>query len=361
MAMQHDVIMCPVSYCYFDYYQGDPETQPKAIGGNTTLKKVYSFEPMPPELNGEEAAHVLGAQGNVWTEYIVTPEHAEYMAVPRMTALAEVVWSDKASRNWDDFNERLQQQFIRFNMLNVNFCRGSFKIGMKTRFDTLKSSMHILFESEIYKPVIRYTINGKDPDLKSKIYGEPVKLIANTTVKAGIFQNDTLLGGLSEKTIVLHEGIGKKVIYTESYSHKYPGDGDRTLFDGIRGSDYFNDGCWLGFEGNDLEVTIDLKKVLPLYKISAGFHQNNRSWIFLPVSVEYLSSMNGNQFNPLATIVNNISPAEEKPIIKDFTVEFKPVKARYVKILARNMGVCPKWHPGAGEKAWIFADEIMID
>ncbi|MCX6235051.1 MAG: hypothetical protein NT175_10085 [Bacteroidetes bacterium] len=71
--------------------------------------------------------------------------------------------------------------------------------------------------------------------------------------------------------------------------------------------------------------------------------------------------MNGNQFNPLATIVNNISPAEEKPIIKDFTAEFKPVKARYVKILARNMGVCPKWHPGAGEKAWIFADEIMID
>ncbi|MFP4471610.1 MAG: beta-N-acetylhexosaminidase, partial [Bacteroidales bacterium] len=91
----HDVVMSPVSHCYFDYYQGNPDFEPVAIGGFTTLKKVYSFDPTPPVLNAEEAKHILGGQGNVWTEYIPSPEHAEYMSTPRMTALAEVLWSPK--------------------------------------------------------------------------------------------------------------------------------------------------------------------------------------------------------------------------------------------------------------------------
>jgi hexosaminidase len=128
----HDVVMTPTAYCYFDYYQADPAFQPEAIGGFTTLKKVYSFEPTPPELNEDEAAHILGAQGNMWTEYIATPAHAEYMALPRMTALAEVLWSPKTQRDWDDFLSRLQTQCKRFDKMKVNYCRGSFIPEIKT-------------------------------------------------------------------------------------------------------------------------------------------------------------------------------------------------------------------------------------
>ncbi len=103
----HDVIMCPVSHCYFDYYQGNPDFEPLAIGGFTSLKKVYSFDPVPEELNEVQAKHILGGQGNVWTEFIPTPEHAEYMAVPRMTALAEVLWSTKENQSWESFQIRL--------------------------------------------------------------------------------------------------------------------------------------------------------------------------------------------------------------------------------------------------------------
>jgi len=103
----HDAVMSPGTHCYFDHYQADPEFEPEAIGGFTTLKKVYSYEPVPEELTPDEARHILGAQGNVWTEFIPAPEHAEYMAVPRMTALAEVVWSPDSKRNWEDFRERL--------------------------------------------------------------------------------------------------------------------------------------------------------------------------------------------------------------------------------------------------------------
>jgi hexosaminidase len=102
-----------VSHCYFDYYQADPEFQPPAGGGLTTLKEVYSFSPVPSDLSVDESKLILGGQGNLWTEYIPTPSHAEYMALPRMTALAEVLWSPSGSRDWDDFRARLQTQFAR--------------------------------------------------------------------------------------------------------------------------------------------------------------------------------------------------------------------------------------------------------
>ena len=102
----HDVIMTPTSHCYFDYYQGPPESEPLAIGGDLPLDKVYSFEPVPPELSAEEARFILGAQGNVWTEYIKTWSHVEYMVLPRMLALAEVVWTPAELKDWSSFRQR---------------------------------------------------------------------------------------------------------------------------------------------------------------------------------------------------------------------------------------------------------------
>jgi hexosaminidase len=124
VGMGHDVIMCPTSHCYFDYYQDDPETQPVAIGGFTPLEKVYEFYPIPAGLSSDKAKHILGGQGNVWTEFIPVPEHAEYMALPRMTALAEVLWSPRGRIDWDDFKRRLNTQFERFDMMGVNYYEG---------------------------------------------------------------------------------------------------------------------------------------------------------------------------------------------------------------------------------------------
>lgn len=117
----HDVVMTPGSHLYFDHYQGPRETEPLAIGGFTTLARVYDFEPVPPNLTPEEARHVLGAQANVWTEYITTPAQVEYMALPRMLALAEVVWTPTAARAWDDFARRLPDQLARLDALGVRY------------------------------------------------------------------------------------------------------------------------------------------------------------------------------------------------------------------------------------------------
>lgn len=117
----HDVIMAPGSHTYLDHYQSKPEGQPLAIGGFLPLEKVYSFEPVPPSLTQAEAKHVLGAQGQLWTEYILDPDHVELMALPRMCALAEVVWTPAAQKNYDDFYTRLETQAKRLDRLDVHY------------------------------------------------------------------------------------------------------------------------------------------------------------------------------------------------------------------------------------------------
>ncbi len=118
----HDVVMSPTSHCYFDYYQSrDRKKEPPAIGGFLPLEKVYAFEPVPAALNAKEARHVLGAQGNVWTEYIPDGKQVEYMAWPRGSALSEVVWSPKALRDYGDFQKRLGPLLRRMDVLGVNY------------------------------------------------------------------------------------------------------------------------------------------------------------------------------------------------------------------------------------------------
>lgn len=123
---RHDVIMVPTDHCYLDYYQADPKTEPLAIGGLVTLQDCYAWDPVPKELNKDEAKHILGVQGNLWSEYIKTSDYAEYLAYPRAIALAEVGWSDKENKDYEDFEKRLKQHFKRLDQLNVNYCE---KIG----------------------------------------------------------------------------------------------------------------------------------------------------------------------------------------------------------------------------------------
>lgn len=118
----HDVVMSPSAYAYLDHYQSqDHLTEPWAIGDFLPLSKVYSFEPIPAKLPPELQSHILGAQGNLWTEYVASFKQVEYMAFPRMCAMAEVDWSPKETRHWDDFSLRLQTHLRRLDELGVNY------------------------------------------------------------------------------------------------------------------------------------------------------------------------------------------------------------------------------------------------
>lgn len=130
---QHDVIMTPGHSCYFDHYQSeDKDSEPLAIGGKTTVADVYAYDPTPKELSAEEHKFILGAQANVWTEYIKTTDYVEYMILPRMTALSEVVWSPKETKDWENFKGRLNTMRTRYDALRLNYATHVFETGKDT-------------------------------------------------------------------------------------------------------------------------------------------------------------------------------------------------------------------------------------
>lgn len=356
----HNVIMTPNTYCYFDYYQANPKFEPPAIGGLITLKKVYSFEPVPGQLTKEESKHILGAQGNVWTEFIPTPSQAEYMAVPRMLALSEVAWSQKIQRNWKSFRERLNDHFKRLGYMKVNYSKGSFKAEVRTGFDKEKNQLMVLMDSEQPGVPIRYTLTGDDPKATSPVYETPFMIDKNVYIKAGLYRDGKLMENFTERAIIYHHGIGKKITYLQPYNYRYTGGGDQALLDGMRGSADHHDGLWQGYLGNDLDVVVDLGKVQPVRSVNITLLQENKSWIFFPDTVTFSLSSNGKRYHSINEEPNDTPQNTDRPLIKEVTQTFPNTPARYIKVKARNIGICPSWHEGKGQKCWIFADEIVV-
>ena len=126
----HDVIMAPIQYTYFWWNQGDSASEPLSAGGYMPMEKVYSFEPVDSSLTAEEAKHVLGAHGSAWAEYMENEAKVEYMVFPRISALAEVVWTPKEKKNWKDFTVRMQKQFKRYDQRKINYAKTPLDIGL---------------------------------------------------------------------------------------------------------------------------------------------------------------------------------------------------------------------------------------
>jgi hexosaminidase len=357
----HKVVMCPTSHCYFDYYQADPDFQPPAIGGLTTLKKVYSYRPVPEELKGESRKLIMGAQGNLWTEYVPTPSHAEYMVLPRMTALAEVLWSPEEKLDWDDFRNRLKKQFARFDKFGANFSPGSGKVEAFALYNTNQKPFSIRLDTEVPDAVIYYTLNGNPPDKKSFIYKGPISVDRDLDLKAIAYHGAKKLEKPAEYTISFHKGILKEITYQDDYSERYPGSGPGTLNDGIRASLDFNDGYWQGFHGKNARVVIDLGEGASFNAVSATFLNDQQKWIFLPDSVHYYLSVDGKNFQKLVSVKNENDVTALAAFKHDFTVSLKkPLRVRYIRMEAVSKGVCPAWHPGKGQKSWLFIDEIIV-
>jgi len=357
----HRAVMAPVSHCYFNVYQGDPASEPESFRGLLTLRKVYSFEPVPAELSTEESDFIIGAQGCLWTEYITDGTTAEYMILPRLTALSEVVWTPAGERSWKGFNHRLTQMMKRYDEAGINYSRGSCRVDMSASFDEGSNSILLEMTSEQPSPEIRYTTDGTDPQANSPKYRKAMKMRESATVRAAIFDNGKMIGSINQKKISINKATGRQVNYNIPFSDRNRGQGKNTLVNGIRGTGDFNDGHWQGFEGTDMDLVIDLGDEAAISSVSSGYMAAVGSWIFLPQSVEYSFSVDGRQFTPLETVNTGIDPAEQGNMTETYSSSFPAVTARYVRIVARGLITCPPWHAGAGNKAWLFCDEIAIE
>ncbi|MEI7734850.1 MAG: family 20 glycosylhydrolase [Ferruginibacter sp.] len=357
--MNHYVVMTPGTPCYFDHYQAGPEGEPLAIGGFNTVKKVYEYQPIPKELNAAEAKYVLGAQGNVWTEFISTTEHLEYMVLPRMLALSESLWSPAANNNWEDFYTRLQYHFRGFEQKGLHYSPGNFTVSLKPVSNSGK--LQVELSSEMPAAAIYYTTDGTVPTLSVNKYMQPIAIETSQTIKAVSVLNGKIMNLVpAEQSFSMHKAIGSNVQYTIAPSKYYPADGINSLTDGVRGN--FSTGkYWHGFSKDNLIATVDLGIEKNISQIALGCLQSYRSWIFLPQSVQFEISTDGKNFISAGTVVNDIATTVTAPTIKNFMVKFAAVNARYVRVTAITLDACPKGHPGEGKPAWTFADEIVVE
>jgi len=343
----HDVVMAPQSFMYFNSYQGNPLFEPEANGGLLPIQKVYDYDPIAKDIKNDKRKHVLGVQGNVWTEYIPTTEHVEYMAFPRALALSEMAWSQPETKNWTDFENRLQAHYRLLQRLHVNYYRPSLHVNIDIKYDKVKVSNLVTLGAEQYHPVIRYTIDGKNPDISSPIYTEPLELFKSTLVKAALYRDSIRVGPVDSLQTNIHKAIGKKVLYNNPWD-TYAAQGDSSLVDGEVGGIDYGDGQWQGFT-KDLDVVIDFERREELQSVSLRFIQLKRKGVFIPGSVSVLISDDGKHYKKIQTIDNDVSKERSRLTFKTFDFDLKGKVGRYVRVIAPNT-----------QAGFIFTDEIVI-
>lgn len=342
----HNVIMTPTSHCYFDYYQSDDESEPIAIGGFLPLEKVYNFNPVPKGLTDEESKYILGAQGNLWTEYIPDSKQVEYMVFPRIIALSEVVWSNSKNKNYEDFVSRLEHFHKRLDALDINYANHLFEVEGNVTSEGFE--LTTLTKDK----TIHYTLDGSEPSLKSEIYSKPIPIVKNTSIKAGVFNSEKQLGTTFSQTINYHKAFGKKITMNVMPHKAYSGSGTQGLINGVSGSaKRFGDKEWLGYWGDDIEITIDLGIETQISSIETRFYNAPGQWIYAPESYEFGVDDHGiDSKSKIQTTKKQIVPL--KIDLKETT--------RYIHLKFPNYGTIPEGEQGAGQKAWTFIDEIII-
>jgi len=235
------------------------------------------------------------------------------------------------------------------------------RVIISGRFDTSSDEFAIALKCELKPIEIGYTTDGSEPTNNSKVYGDTLRFKESIELKARAFQGDIPSVSVAETKFIRHLANGKKIKLIHPHSSRYPAGGDIAVVNGIRGSNNFRDGNWQGFEGDDFNVIFDLGEPKDIQSISTGFFQAINSWAFFPLSVEYAVSPDGLIFQTVATVTNDIPGNQAGNLVKEFTAKISNVSARFVSVRAKNIGVCPEWHPGAGRKAWLVVDEVVVE
>jgi len=345
----HDVIMASNDYTYFCYYQADPDAEPLAIGGNLPLKKVYEFEPLPPGLSTEEAKHIIGAQGHVWTEYMKTPNDVEYMLLPRLFALSEAVWTSNERRNWYDFRNRLDNNLQRLTIMGLKYSQGSSKVEVSAKAAIGGDYLLVNLESERPNMIVHYNLDGNLVSPGSIVAEKDIKVKTSSRLYSAVSIDGQLKDKMINRIIEPH-----KAAYTEAIvlckdkpdmkPVSIPG-----VIDGFCGTVESDQGVWNSIKGKENQITIDLKSVISPKEVSVNFMTIKDRDIVMPVSVEFQVSQNNKEYTSVTIIKNDFSPDYNDTGIKNFITNISSLKARFVRVIIK------------AESKSVLAPRLMID
>ncbi len=217
-----------------------------------------------------------------------------------------------------------------------------------------------------------YSIDGNTPNIDTKTpfpFSECIHLKMDATILTNPFESDFVpapylllkkTGSTYETDYFLHNGMNQKIVLTNQPNKKYEGNGVETLLDGLKGSQSYTDGKWLGFQGDDLEAIITFDTPTDISKVELCCLESNHAWIFMPTKVSVEVSPDGIHFKPLNTTFLTFNQTENNTGIQSVIISEKAQKVKAVKIVAKNRKVCPNWHSGSGKPCWLFISEIII-
>ena len=355
---QHSVIMTPGEYCYFDFYQEDPEEAPLAIGGYLPLDKVYSYNPLPGELTVEEQKYIIGVQANIWGEYIQTPDYFEYMTFPRLIAMSEVQWTQPERKDFASFARRLDREFERLGYRGVNACRHFYNVLIEGGWKEEKKNFEVDLHTLCPDADIRYAIGDSVITPSSARYEHPIVLTEEATVYAQAFRQGKPLGNVTRRTFAVNKATGCRYACTPAAEWEYTQE-DTGLTDGVRGYAK-NLRCWgrLGQDTARVTLTLHQTDTLQEVRFASVWRPANELWP--PRAVRVSVSTDGQQFTTVGeqALTYDFSPTEgtRYPV----TIHFSPVKAAYLQVEWLPTERCPKGYFNEGNPCKLAIDELEV-
>ena len=317
-----------------------------------------------PELTADERKHVLGSEGNMWSEY-APQELIDDRLFPRMLALSEVVWTYPAERNYEEFRERVQEHYNRLDVLGVSYGLETKPFEIIKTFNTNTNAFDLQI-TQLQKDINLYVYSKQRGPMMSNPMGVEkfnIQVPQTEELEFSFARSKNNVGKIFKHNFTFNKAARKKVDLTFPFSEKYSAGGVEALTDGMRGSDSFRGGdkSWQGYQGTDFEAVIDLEEITDINKISIGFFQASSSWVVFPEYIEFFVSENANEFKNVGRVDVTSTIRNPDWVQKDFSIEVQNTKGRYVKIFAKNLAELPPWHPESGGKPWLMIDEIVVE
>lgn len=345
-----EVVMSPTSHAYFDY-------DVKSID----LEKVYAFEPIPDGLDASKHHLIVGGECNMWTER-APQDRVDGKVFPRLLAMSEVLWSAPEKRDFEEFYQRVQREYPRLDSLGVRYGpeAEAFRVDA-TVLDAERLQMRILTRSERDEALIFHANEwtaSSAPETELLLGKGRHRIRAVARKKA----SQTSYGDTLEVDAAVHHALGLIPVLESPYSEYYPGSGPGALTDGLIGGRDFRDGCWQAFSGVDLDAVLDWSGRPMPTALHMPFYTYNNAWIFMPDRVEVFASEDGERWELVGSAPNPLAPNDKRQDVVEMRIELSLSRVpRYLRVRAKNRGVCPPDHDAPGEPAWLFATEMVFE
>ena len=351
VAMGRDAIMSPTSHCYFDYPVESID-----------LERVYDFEPEPEGLEG--SGRILGGECNMWSER-APQELVDSKVFPRIVAMSEVLWSSKSQRDWNGFQERMELHYSRLDAWNVDY--GWEAVPIDLSCEAAAQTGRITVELDRAISGIEGDVSWETEGIQSRIsqaFDAPFEVTGEGALVVELRRNDAAVGKPWRFPLAGHVGVFQPVELDHALNAYYPGGGQQGLADGRLGSMDFRDGCWQATHGEDMGVRLSLNEELQVDSLSMQFYLYQDAWIFVPDSVRFQWSLDGENWKGDWSIQTEWNGADAfvQNEIQGVIRLAVPVnsRAKYIRFEALNPGPCPLWHDAASSDSWLFLDELVV-